>query len=183
MASILSSTASAAHQAFASLASASPIKAGDKVPDVEIKVNDLEDKVNFSKLAGKNVLVLVPGAFSPTCSSQVPGYQEQYSAFKSKGVQDIYIVSVNDMFVMNAWKEKLGKDVTGGAQEIKYAGDDAGSLASALGLVLDAQAVFGGPRLKRGAIVIEDGKVLSVAVEPNPGAVTVSHADEVLKAL
>ena len=49
------------------------------------------------------------------------------------------------------------------------AADDAGNLSSSLGLVLDAQAVFGGPRLKRGAIVIDNGKVLSVAIEPAPG--------------
>lgn len=61
-ASIIQAAASTAHSAFASLASASPIKAGDKVPDVEIRINDMEDKVNFSKLTGKNVLVLVPGA-------------------------------------------------------------------------------------------------------------------------
>jgi hypothetical protein len=48
------------------------------------------------------------------------------------------------------------------------AGDDAGTLLSATGLVLDAQAIFGGPRYKRGAIVIENGKVLSVAVENSP---------------
>ena len=49
------------------------------------------------------------------------------------------------------------------------AGDDAGTLSSALGLVLDAQAVLGGPRLKRGVMIIEDGKVLYVAVEPTTG--------------
>jgi hypothetical protein len=47
--------------------------------------------------------------------------------------------------------------------------DDTGALSSALGLVLDAQAIFGGPRLKRGAVVIENGEVKSVVVEPNPG--------------
>jgi peroxiredoxin len=46
----------------AGLTAAAQVKAGDAVPDVEIKVNDLEDKVNFSKLTGKNILVLVPGA-------------------------------------------------------------------------------------------------------------------------
>lgn len=51
---------------------------------------------------------------------------------------------------------------------VHTAGDDTASLATGLGLVLDAQAVFGGPRLQRGAIVIENGKVLSVAVEPSP---------------
>lgn len=47
--------------------------------------------------------------------------------------------------------------------------DDAATLASKLGLVLDAAAIFGGPRLKRGAVVIDSGKVVSLAVEPSPG--------------
>ena len=51
--------------------------------------------------------VFAPIRFSPTCSSQVPSYVEQYEAFKAKGVTDIYVVAVNDMFVVNAWKEKL----------------------------------------------------------------------------
>ena len=60
---VIASVASAAQQALGSLAAtAPPVKAGDAVPDIEIKVNDLEDKVNFSKLTGKNVLVTVPGA-------------------------------------------------------------------------------------------------------------------------
>ncbi|WWC85992.1 uncharacterized protein L201_000863 [Kwoniella dendrophila CBS 6074] len=179
MASVLQATAKAAHSAVASLASASPVKVGDNVPDVDVRINDLEDRINFSKLQGKNVLVLVPGAFSPTCSSQVPGYLEQYSDFQSKGVKDIYVVAVNDMFVVNAWKEKLAGD----KDQVKFVADDTSKLASSLGLVLDGQEIFGGPRLKRGALVIEDGKVTHVAVENSPADVTVSHADSVLKAL
>ena len=63
------------------------------------------------------------------------------------------------------------------------AADDCGTFAHAAGLVLDAQAIFGGPRLKRGAIVIEDGIVKSVTIESNPGEITSTHAKEVLKEL
>lgn len=49
-------------------------------------------------------------SFTPTCHSQVPGYVELYEKFKGKGVEDIYIVAVNDMFVMNAWKKQLCGD-------------------------------------------------------------------------
>ncbi|KAK1927809.1 Redoxin-domain-containing protein [Papiliotrema laurentii] len=182
MASLLQQTAQAAHSAFASLATYAQAKPGDNVPDVEVRINDLEDKINFSKLQGKNILVTVPGAFSPTCSSQVPGYISRFADFQAKGVKDIYVVAVNDIFVVNAWKAKLsgeeGKDVG-----VKFVADDSAALASKLGLVLDAAAIFGGPRLKRGAVVIDNGKVVSVAVEPVPSEVTVSHADEVIKTL
>ncbi|WWD16334.1 hypothetical protein CI109_100760 [Kwoniella shandongensis] len=178
--SVIQATAKAAHSTFASLVSASPIKVGDAIPDVEVRINGLEEKVNFSKLTGKNVLVLVPGAFSGTCSQQVPGYIKHFSAYQSKGVKDVYVVAVNDIFVVNAWKENLTE---GKGETVKFAADDSAALAHALGLVLDGQAIFGGPRLKRGAIVFDNGKVTHLTVEPNPGEVTTSHADEVLKAL
>jgi peroxiredoxin len=55
-----------------------------------------------------DVIVGAPGAFSPTCSDQVPGYIQDSESFKAKGVQGIYIVTVNDAFTTKAWKEKLG---------------------------------------------------------------------------
>jgi hypothetical protein len=61
-ASLLAATAQTAHKAFASLVAAAPIKAGDAAPDVDIKINSLEEKVNFSKLTGKNVIITVPAA-------------------------------------------------------------------------------------------------------------------------
>lgn len=47
-------------------------------------------------------------------------------------------------------------------------GDDQGTFGAASGLVFDAQAFLGGPRLQRSAIVIDNGKVVSVAVENSP---------------
>ncbi|TYJ52074.1 hypothetical protein B9479_007331 [Cryptococcus floricola] len=180
MTSVLSSAANTAHSAFASLASVAQTKPGDPVPNVEIKIDSPEGKLNFSELAGKNVIITVPGAFSGTCSTQIPSYIAQYDAFKAKGVDDIYVVAVNDIFVVNAWKDKLEG---GKASGIKYAADDSAKLAASLGLVLDAAPIFGGPRLKRGALIIEGGKVQHVAVQDSPGDITVSHADSVLKAL
>jgi 2-Cys peroxiredoxin 5 len=46
-------------------------------------------------------------SFSPSCSDQVPGYIKRYDEFKSKGVEDVYVVAINDMFVMQAWRKKL----------------------------------------------------------------------------
>jgi 2-Cys peroxiredoxin 5 len=55
-----------------------------------------------------DIIVGVPGAFSPQCTDQVPGYLENAEKFASKGVQGIYVVPVNDVFTVKAWKEKLG---------------------------------------------------------------------------
>ncbi|WVQ77288.1 hypothetical protein IAR50_006972 [Cryptococcus sp. DSM 104548] len=180
MTSVLSTAANTAHSAFASLASVAQTKPGDAVPDVDIKIDSPEGKLNFSSLTGKNVIITVPGAFSGVCTNQIPSYIAQYDSFKAKGVNDIYVVAVNDIFVVNAWKEKLEE---GKASGIKFAADDSAKLAASLGLVLDAAPVFGGPRLKRGAIIIDNGKIQHVAVEDSPGNITVSHADSVLKAL
>ena len=55
------------------------------------------------------VLFSLPGAFTPTCSSQqLPGFEENYDRFKEKhAVDEVYCVSVNDTFVMNAWFDSL----------------------------------------------------------------------------
>ena len=62
---------------------------------------------------GKKVVVFaLPGAFTPTCSSQqLPGYEEKYDEIKSLGIDEVYCLSVNDAFVMNAWfrDEKIVK--------------------------------------------------------------------------
>lgn len=49
-------------------------------------------------------------SFSPSCSDQVPGYIQKYDEFKSKGVKEVYVIAVNDMFVMQAWRKKLLAD-------------------------------------------------------------------------
>ena len=51
---------------------------------------------------GKKVVVFaLPGAFTPTCSSQqLPGYEEKYDEIKSLGIDEVYCLSVNDTFVM-----------------------------------------------------------------------------------
>jgi len=176
MASIVTSAAAAAHSAAASLLAASPIKVGDQLPAVEVKEGAPDKKIAIHNIPGKIVIIGVPGAFSPACSSQVPGYIEQYSAFESKGVTGIYVVSINDAFVTKAWKEKLASDGT----PVHFISDDTGEFTSKLGLIFDAGAFFGGPRSKRYAIIAENGKVLHVAVEDAPPNVTVSKADSVL---
>ena len=59
----------------------------------------------------KVVLFSLPGAYTPTCSSQqVPGYEGKYEELK-KYVDEVYCLSVNDSFVMNAWfrDQKISK--------------------------------------------------------------------------
>lgn len=75
MASILSSalgkTTEAAHSAFATLAAASQVTVGGNVPAVDVKEKTPDSKLNLATLPGKNVIVTVPAAFSPSCSETV----------------------------------------------------------------------------------------------------------------
>jgi peroxiredoxin len=66
---------------------------------------DWKDVSTDDLFQGKKVVIFsLPGAYTPTCSSQqVPGYEERYDVFKAQGIDEVYCISVNDSFVMNAW--------------------------------------------------------------------------------
>jgi 2-Cys peroxiredoxin 5 len=73
------------------------------------------------------------------------------------------VISVNDPFVMKAWGEKLEQE--NGKNSVRFLGDPTAAFTKALDLDFDASAVFGGPRSKRYALVVESGKVKKIAVE------------------
>ena len=137
-----------------------------------------EDKTTDDYFKGKKVVLFsLPGAFTPTCSTfQLPDFEKLYSEFQEKGIDEIYCISVNDAFVMNAW----GK--TASASKIDMLADGNGEFTAALGLELDATAFGMGKRGQRFALIADDGVVSSVFVEA-PGEFRVSSAEHVLAAL
>ena len=85
----------------------------NKIPDVDLMFREDGKFVPYSTtdlFAGKKVILFgLPGAFTPTCSEQqLPGFEAKYDEFKDLGIDEIYCVSVNDAFVMNAWAKDLG---------------------------------------------------------------------------
>ena len=89
----------------------------------------------------KVVLFSLPGAFTPTCSSQqLPGYEEKYDELKKYGIDDVYCISVNDAFVMNAWfrDEKI--------KNVKPVGDGEGKFTEQMGMLVDKPAQGFGKR-------------------------------------
>ncbi|KAK3820321.1 MAG: Redoxin [Benniella sp.] len=140
------------------------------------------DTVHPAELFGsakKAVLIGVPGAFTPGCSkTHIPGYLKHYNELKDKGVNLIGCVSINDAFVMNAWGKQLGV-----GDKITMLADPQGKFVKDLGLDFDASAALGGYRSKRFALVLEDGKITKVFVEPNNTGLSVSLAENVLKEL
>lgn len=129
--------------------------------------------------AGKKVvLVSVPGAFTPTCSaSHLPGFVKQADELFAKGVDSIACMSVNDVFVMQAW----GDDQNVGDKVMMLA-DGNGEYARALDLEMDGTAFGMGTRSQRFAIIVDDGTATHVAVEA-PGKLEVSKAESILAKL
>jgi peroxiredoxin (alkyl hydroperoxide reductase subunit C) len=87
------------------------VKVGDKLPDAKVFLLEKDPKeVSVKKIINgeKTILFGLPGAFTPTCSSQqLPAYEGLYDKFKDLGIDAVYCISVNDAFVMNAWARDL----------------------------------------------------------------------------
>ncbi len=158
------------------------IKTGDRMPAGKfghMGANGPEQISTDELFRGKTVVLFaVPGAFTPTCSMKhLPGYVEQARAIKAKGVDTIACMAVNDVFVMSAW----GKSSNAGDDVLMLA-DGNGEYASKLGLELDATGFGMGKRSQRFSLLVEDGVVKQVNVEP-AGAFGVSSADTILTQL
>ena len=155
------------------------VKTGDALP-ADVKLMELGDagpkQVTLGELTKGKTLVLfaVPGAFTPTCSMKhLPGFVQKAADIRGKGVDEIVCLSVNDAFVMGAW----GKD-QGAAGKVRMVADGNGELTKALGLEMDASGFGMGLRSKRYAMVVKDGKVTELLVEP-AGGLNVSSAESV----
>ena len=107
------------------------------------------------------VLFSLPGAFTPTCSSEeLPSYDRMYNEFKELGIDDVYCVSVNDAFVMNAWARDLE------IQHVKMIPDGCGTFTSNMGMLVAKPAQGFGMRSWRYAAVVNDGAVEKMFEEP-----------------
>ena len=157
------------------------IAVGDKIPSVTVqhKTADGIDQVSTDEFfAGRKVVLFaVPGAFTPTCSQKhLPGFVAKADALKAKGVDEIACIAVNDAFVMDAW----GKD-QGAEGKVTMLADGSAKLAKALGLDMDLTERGMGPRSKRYAMVVDDGKVTALNVDES--GFEKSSAETILAAL
>ena len=111
---------------------------------------------------GKKVVIFsLPGAFTPTCSGQqLPTYDEMYSQFKDKGIDDVYCVSVNDAFVMNAWARDLG------IKNVKMIPDGDGTFTRSMGMLVNKPKQGFGMRSWRYAAIVNDGTIENMFIEP-----------------
>ena len=142
-----------------------PVAVGDTIPSVDLFKNNPGTKVNIAELyAGMKVVMFgVPGAFTPGCSkTHLPGYVAKAEETKWKGVDEIVCVSVNDLFVMEAWGEN---QKAGGM--VQMLADTTAALTKALEPDLDLAAVLGSVRSKRFSLLVENRKVSKLNIEPD----------------
>ena len=154
---------------------------GQAVPNVEFKNRENNDwkKLSYDDVfAGKRVAIFsLPGAFTPTCSSShLPRYEELYGKLQENGVDEVYCLSVNDGFVMEAW----GKDQE--IQNVKLLADGNGEFTEGMGMLVDKEDLGFGKRSWRYSMVVNDGVVEKMFIEPDkPGdPFEVSDADTML---
>lgn len=157
---------------------------GQAVPDVHLRVRDessWRDLETGAFFAGRTVVVFaLPGAFTPTCSSaHVPRYNELADAFAAVGVDELVCVSVNDAFVMNAWKADQHAD------RVTFLADGNGAFTEAMGLLVPKDDLGFGKRSWRYSMVVKNGTIMKMFIEPDePGdPFRVSDADTMLKYL
>nr|WP_313897981.1 peroxiredoxin [Nodosilinea sp. LEGE 07298] len=148
-----------------------------RVPDVVFKTRVRDESVGGSNpyrwqdmttsdlFAGKKVIVFsLPGAFTPTCSSNhLPRYEELYDEFKTHGVDAIICVSVNDAFVMFQWGQKIG------ANNVFLLPDGNGEFTRKMGMLVDKSNLGFGMRSWRYSMLVNDSNIEKIFVEPDFG--------------
>ena len=159
------------------------LKTKDQIPDIEI-FHLLDGEPQTSKIRdilgnGKVILFGLPGAFTSTCSKlHLPGYVANADKIKSKGIDNIFCLSVNDPFVMNAWGEANN---AGG--KITMLSDPYLLFTKAIGAEVDRNLKGMGIRSNRYAMVIQDLEVVNVKVEKETKQCGLSSAEGVLDLL
>ena len=158
-----------------------PISVGDQIPDTVLFEMTGQGPAAVQArdvFAGRTVaLFAVPGAFTPTCTANhLPAYVAAADALKQKGVDAIVCMSVNDPFVLQAWGESVD-----GATAVRILSDGNASFTKALGLVLDGSGFGLGTRAQRFSMLVRDGMVRALHLEPDPSVVKVSGPDTLLE--
>ncbi|KAJ3177214.1 Peroxiredoxin-5, mitochondrial [Gaertneriomyces sp. JEL0708] len=157
------------------------VKVGDTLPKATLNgatPNDTIESPEFFKQYKKAVIFGVPGAFTPGCTkTHLPSYVKDYAKLQEKGVDLVACVAVNDAFVMTAWGEANGAE-----GKVKMLADPKAQFVKAMDLAFTADAL-GGVRSKRFSMVVENGVVKAINVEPDNSGLTCSLSNAIYKSL
>jgi peroxiredoxin len=156
------------------------IATGDSLPETTFRFmgpDGIESLSTKDVFAGKKVVLFaVPGAFTPTCHlKHLPGFIENADAFKSKGIDSVVCVAVNDPFVLAAWEEK-----SGAKGKVLFLSDGNAEFTEKIGMDFDGSGIGLGTRSKRYAMLVDDGVVKVLNTEDSPGVAEVSTAESML---
>ena len=156
------------------------LKENENLPSEEIFVLEGGEPIKKSieeYTKGKKVIIFgLPGAYTSVCSAKhLPGYAKNIDAFKSKGIDHVICMSVNDPFVMSAW----GKEHNVG-DKIVMAGDPFLTFTKSIGADVDKSARGLGIRSNRYTMLVENGKVTKLQEEEDTGACEISAAENFL---
>ena len=159
------------------------LKIKDQIPNTDIfHLIDGEPKQNkLSEILGNGKIILfgLPGAFTSTCSKlHLPGFVKNADKIKERGIENIFCISVNDPYVMNAWG-----DVNNTEDKIKMLSDPYLLFTKAIGAEVDRNSKGMGIRSNRYAMVIENLEVLNIQVEKETKECSLSSAESILNNL
>ncbi len=124
------------------------------------------------------VVFSLPGAYTPTCSSaHLPRYNELAGSFKANGIDQIVCLSVNDAFVMDAWKRDQQ------VQDITLLPDGNGEFTAGMGMLVDKSDLGFGKRSWRYSMLVRNGVIEKMFIEPESSGdpLDVSDADTMLR--
>jgi glutaredoxin-like protein len=154
------------------------------VPEVTFRTREGDgwrDVTTRELFAGKNVVVFaLPGAFTPTCSStHLPRYEELAGVLRQNGIDDILCISVNDAFVMNEWARNQS------CKNVRVIPDGNAEFTEGMGMLVDKRNLGFGPRSWRYSMLVRDGVIEKMFVEPEKEGdpFEVSDADTMLRYL
>ncbi|RMH42406.1 MAG: peroxiredoxin [Deltaproteobacteria bacterium] len=145
-----------------------------RVPDVVFKTRVRDESIGGDNpfrwqdlstqdvFGGKRVVLFaLPGAFTPTCSStHLPGYEAKHDELIALGIDEVICLSVNDAFVMYQWGKHLG------IQKVFLLPDGNGEFTRKMGMLVDKSNLGFGYRSWRYSMVVDDGEIEQMFVEP-----------------
>jgi peroxiredoxin len=147
---------------------------GRSIPDVVLKTRVRDDSIEGPNpfrwqdvrtadlFAGKRAVVFsLPGAFTPTCSTeQCPAFERASQDIRDAGADEVYCVSVNDAFVMYQWAKHLG------VKSVKMLPDGSGDFTRRMGMLVKKDHLGFGERSWRYAMVVDDNRIVAWFEEP-----------------
>ncbi len=159
------------------------ISVGDRLPDATFQIMSADGPASESteEIFGQKKIVLfaVPGAYTPTCHMKhLPGFIKNFDTFKSRGVDDVACISVNDIFVLDNWSK-----VTGAKDQLLFLADGSCLFTKAIGLENDLTSGGLGFRSKRYSMLVEDSIVKILNIDEARGEVNESSAEHMLELL